>query len=73
MVALWAGGRLVRVWHTLRLHGQDATAQGIAEQVGLGTQAQLLHEMGAVGFDCAGADPQDSRDLRVRPALGSQV
>ena len=63
----------VRVWHTLRLHGQDATAQGIADQVGLGAQAELLHEMGAVGFYRAGADPQGSSDLSIRPALGGQV
>src|SRR5207302_365852 len=81
-MALWAGRCLVRVWHILRLHGQDATVQGIAEQISLGTQAELLHEMGAVGFYSAAADAQDSRahmrhvdrhgqhdDVRAGPAL----
>src|SRR6266446_79969 len=67
------GAACVRVWHTLRLHGHDATAQGIADQVGLGAQAELLHKMGAVCFYCAGADPQGGRDLSICPALGGQV
>src|SRR5438093_9782809 len=61
------------IWHLLHLHRQDAAVQGIADQLGLGAQAELLHEMDAMGLHRAGTDAQGGRDLGIRPSLSGEV
>src|ERR671924_529284 len=71
MASLWV--KLPGAWHVLHLHRQDAAVQGIADQLGLGAQAELLHEMDAVGLHRAGADAQGGRYFRICPPFGGQV
>ena len=42
----------------LLVDGQNAAFESVADDIGLGTEAQLVHEIGPVGFHRAGADEQ---------------
>jgi hypothetical protein len=55
------------------LHRQDPSLQGIADQVGMGTQAQFAHHVGAMDLNGARADEQPLGDFTVGVTLNRQM
>src|SRR3989442_8627116 len=57
----------------LCLGGEHSTFQGVANQFRLVLQAEFLHEMGAMVFDCPVADMEASSNFGTRFSLGRQL
>ena len=51
----------------------EVVADGVADKVRRGTQVELVHRAGTVGFDRLHADVEDVADLLVDLALGDQL
>src|ERR1039458_7495406 len=53
--------------------GNDALADGVENQLGDSAQVQLLHDVGAVGFDGIDAEIEQGGDFLARLALGDEL